>query len=69
MDRDYIKGHLDEVTKAIADVTGLQVTVQVVLADSDEDRKLAEVPLDDLITSEIDMPVESDAADADEDEF
>jgi len=63
IDRDYIKQHLDGITGPVARVTGLQVTAQAVLANSDEDRKLAEVPLEDLISSEIDMPVENEDGD------
>ena len=49
-----------EITDVIARVTGFAVAAEAVVRGSDSSRKMEEVPLADLIASEIDMEVDTE---------
>lgn len=59
---DYLnrKEHMAEITDVIARVTGFAVAAEAVVRGSDSSRKMEEVPLADLIASEIDMEVDTE---------
>jgi DNA polymerase-3 subunit gamma/tau len=67
-DKQYPR-YLKQVEDVIAEVTGLAVQTEAVLAGSEENNNVSEIPLEERLASAIDMDIQTDEGAPDDDVF